>query len=355
MSKLDVGIIFGGKSSEHEISLSSVKSIINNISKEKYELHLIGITKEGHWKLFEGNVENISSEEWEKNKNLKDIIFANSENLKGLFFLDNGNLEKVKIDVILPVLHGKNGEDGTIQGMMEILQIPYVGCKVFASAACMDKIATNTMLEYYGINKPKFYWFNKYDFEQDSEECLNNIERKIKNYPMFVKPSNAGSSVGISKVHDRNELAEGIKKAIKEDNRILVEEYIKGKEVECAVLGNNSPVASIVGQIVPSNDFYDYDAKYIDDNSKLFIPAKIDDAISDEVRKTAKKAFKVMDCKGLSRIDFFVEDNTNKVYLNEINTFPGFTSISMYPKLMEKMGIDMENLIDKLISLAIEK
>lgn len=354
MDKINVGIIFGGKSSEYEVSLVSATAIIENISREKYNVYLIGITKEGKWQLFSGDVSEIPNGKWKDNSKNKDILIAPDPKVHGIIVCDNGKLDTLKLDVVIPVLHGKNGEDGVIQGLFETAGIPYVGCKVLSSAVCMDKICTNTMLTHFGIDKAKFYWFNKYDFETNPERCISDTEKNVGGYPMFIKPANAGSSVGISKAKNREELIEGVKEAIKEDSRVLIEQAIVGKEIECAVLGNDEPIASVVGEIVPCNEFYDYDAKYIDD-SKLYIPGRIPDEIADKVREIAKKAYKILDCKGLARVDFFVENGTNKIYLNEPNTFPGFTSISMYPKLMEATGIKFTDLIDKLIELAIEK
>lgn len=355
MDKINVGIVFGGKSSEHEVSLQSATSIIENISKEKYNVYLIGITKEGKWQLFSGDVSEIPNGKWRDNAENKDILIVPNPEVHGIIIDEGGKLQTLRLDVVVPVLHGKNGEDGVIQGVFETAGIPYVGCKVLSSAICMDKICTNTMLAHFGINKAKFHWFNKHDFEINAEKCIDDTEKAIGGYPMFIKPANAGSSVGITKAKNREELTLGIKKAIKEDNRILIEEGISGKEIECAVLGNNELTASVVGEIVPCNEFYDYDAKYLDGDSKLYIPARISDDIADKVREIAKGAYKILDCKGLARVDFFVENGTNKIYLNEPNTFPGFTSISMYPKLMEATGISFTDLIDKLIGLALEE
>ncbi len=354
MDKINVGIVFGGKSSEYEVSLVSAEAIIKNISKEKYNVYLIGITKDGKWQLFSGDVSEIPNGKWKYNSKNKDILIAPDPEIHGIIVKDGHELQTLRLDVAVPVLHGKNGEDGVIQGLFETAGIPYVGCKVLSSAICMDKICTNTMLAYFGIDKAKFHWFNKYDFETNPEKCIDDTESVIGGYPMFIKPANAGSSVGITKAKNREELIEGIKKAVKEDSRILIEEGISGKEIECAVLGNDELTASVVGEIVPYNEFYDYDAKYVDD-SKLYIPGRIPDEIADRIREIAKKAYKILDCKGLARVDFFVENGTNKIYLNEPNTFPGFTSISMYPKLMEATGIKFADLIDKLIKLAIEK
>ncbi len=354
MDKINVGIVFGGKSSEYEVSLVSATAIIKNISKERYNVYLIGITKEGKWQLFSGDVSEIPNGNWKDNAENKDILIAPNPEVHGIMINEGGKLRTLRLDVVVPVLHGKNGEDGVIQGVFETAGIPYVGCKVLSSAICMDKICTNTMLTHFGIDKAKFHWFNKHDFEINAEKCVDDTERVVGRYPMFIKPANAGSSVGITKAKNREELIEGIKKALKEDSRVLIEQGISGKEIECAVLGNNELVASVLGEIVPYNEFYDYDAKYVDD-SKLYIPARIPDEIADKVREIAKKAYKILDCKGLARVDFLVENGTNKIYLNEPNTFPGFTSISMYPKLMEATGIKFADLIDRLIGLAMEE
>lgn len=356
MQKIRVGIIFGGKSSEHEVSRASASSIIKNICKDKYEIYQIGITKEGEWFLFSGDVSEIQSGKWEENKLNKKAFISPDVSARGLTILqEGGKTSFVNLDVVIPVLHGKNGEDGSVPALLQLAGIPFVGCDMGAASACMDKVVTNTMLAYHGINKPKFNWFYSYDFEIDSQKYIEETEKIIKKYPMFVKPANAGSSVGISKANNREELIESIYIAAEEDTKILVEEGIDGQEIECAVLGNTELVASVPGEIAPSNDFYDYDAKYLSGSSELYIPAHISDEISEQIREIAKKAYKVMGCTGLSRVDFFVEHGTNKIILNEINTFPGFTNISMYPKLMEKTGINFPELINKLIALAISR
>lgn len=356
MRKINVGIIFGGKSSEHEVSRVSAQAIINNISKEKYNLYLIGITKCGEWFLFTGSSDEVGSGEWENSDSKKRAFISPDSSVKGLVVdKGDGSFETIQMDVVIPVLHGKNGEDGTMQGLLELSEIPFVGCDTTSSSACMDKVITNCVLLYCGVNKPTFNWFYACDFEKDSERYIEETEKIIKKYPMFIKPANAGSSVGVSKANNREELIEGIKKASKEDGKILIEEGIVGKEVECAVLGNENPISSVVGEIAPSSNFYDYEAKYISNSSELFIPARISDSTSEEIRKTAILAYKTMGCTGLSRVDFFVEEGTGKVLLNEINTFPGFTSISMYPKLMKEVGIDFSDLIDKLIDFALQR
>ncbi len=355
MGKINVGIIFGGRSSEHEVSLRSATSIIENISKEKYNVYLIGITKEGKWLLFSGDISEIATGKWEKNNKNKNILISLNPEIRGIMIDDGGRFTNLRLDVVIPAMHGKNAEDGVIQGFFETIGIPYVGCRVLSSAVCMDKVCTNIIMDYFGIDKAKFHWFDRRDFEANAEKCINDTEKAVGRYPMFVKPANAGSSVGITKAKNREELILGIEKAIKEDSKILIEEGISGKEIECAVLGNYELTASVVGEIVPCSEFYDYDAKYLSSDSRLYIPARIPDDISKKVREIAKKAYKILDCRGLARIDFFVEDGTDKIYLNECNTFPGFTSISMYPKLMEETGIKFTDLIDKLITLAKEK
>lgn len=355
MNKKNIVVLFGGVSTEHEVSRRSATSVIKNLNKEKYNIFVIGITKSGEWFLYTGDINKIPSGEWESDSaNKKRAIISPDAKNRGLLVFGENSFETIAIDVIVPILHGRNGEDGTVQGLFELAKIPYVGCGVLASAACMDKITTNVILSETGIEEAKFAFVYRYDFERNPEEALNHIESAIDSYPMFVKPSNAGSSVGISKASNRTELAESIKKALEHDHRILIEESIVGQEVECAVLGNNEPIASTIGEIDAANDFYDYDAKYVSD-SGLFIPARITEETAEKVKELAKKAYLAMGCRGLSRVDFFVEKGTNRILLNEINTLPGFTSISMYPKLFEDAGIATPELLDKLIELAEER
>lgn len=356
MKKKIIAVLFGGASSEHEVSRRSATSIIENIDKEKYEIVSIGITKSGEWFQYTGDISKIFDGEWENDaKNKKKAFFSPDTSIGGLVVTENDAFSIIKIDAVIPVLHGKNGEDGTIQGLLQLAKIPFVGCNLLSSATCMDKIDTNIILTYAGIKKAKFAFITENDFKIDEKKCINHIEKTLPNYPLFVKPSNAGSSVGISKVTSRDGLIKAINTALCEDSRVLIEENILGQEVECAVLGNENPIASIVGEIAPANEFYDYEAKYINDNSKLYIPAHISDKTSDKIREIAIKAYKTMGCSGLCRVDFFVEKNNNEIYLNELNTFPGFTSISMYPKLFENTGIPYPKLIDSLINLAFER
>ncbi len=355
MNKKTVGIIFGGASSEHEVSRRSATAIIENISKAKYEVVLIGITKAGEWFYYTGDVAKISNGDWEKDtQNKKKAFISPDTSINGLIVIEDEKCSIIHLDVVIPVLHGKNGEDGTIQGLFQLAKIPFVGCDLLSSATCMDKIDTNIILSHAGIKKAKFAFVTASDFKANKDRCLEYIENTLPNYPLFVKPSNAGSSVGVSKANNRAELAKAIEVAMREDSRILVEETIVGQEVECAILGNDDPIASICGEIAPANEFYDYEAKYVSD-SNLYIPAHISDDIAEKIQKTAIEAYKIMGCSGLARIDFFVQNDTNEIYLNEPNTFPGFTSISMYSKLFEKTGIPFAELIDRLINLAFER
>ena len=355
MQKKRIAVIFGGKSSEHEVSRVSASYVISQIPTEKYEIVTIGITKEGRWFLYEGDTASIADGSWENNANNRTAFIAPAPSVGGIIIINkDGSTEKVKLDVVFPVLHGKNGEDGTLQGLLEMSEIPYVGCGVLASAECMDKVSTNIMLEHSGIDQAAFTWFYSSDFRADPDKCIARVEKDLGAYPLFVKPANAGSSVGITKAHSREELVPAIEKALKEDSRILIEENIIGKEVECAVLGNENPFVSTPGQIVPAAEFYDYDAKYNNAASLLYIPAKISPELTEKVKQIAAKAYTSLGCEGLSRVDFFVTDE-GRILLNEINTLPGFTAISMYPKLMASSGIEGSELIEQLIDLAFER
>lgn len=352
MAKIRVAVIFGGVSSEHEVSLVSATNVIQNLSRDKYEITCIGITKKGRWLYFPGDVAQIASGEWERNPDCAPAILSPDPIHKGFVKLDPDGTSFQKIDVLFPVLHGKNGEDGTIQGLFDLSGIPYVGCGVLASAACMDKDVTHTILDSNGIRTARHRAILTYELDRLDEKCREFAAEL--GFPLFVKPANAGSSVGINKVSDEKSLADAIKFAFAHDKKVVVEEFIRGKELECAVFGNDAPIASIVGEIVPANEFYDYEAKYILGSTALYIPARIDDKASAKIRETAVKAFKAMGCSGLSRVDFFLEEDGG-VVLNEINTLPGFTSISMYPKLMEATGVPYGSLLDKLISFAYER
>ncbi len=354
MQKKSIAVIFGGKSSEHEVSRVSASYVINTIPRDRYEVYTVGITKEGRWLLYSGEVSAIADGSWEKDENNRTAFIAPAPSVGGMVVIYPDKTEIVKLDVIFPVLHGKNGEDGTIQGLFEMSGIPYVGCGVLASAACMDKAVTNILLEKFGIEQADFTWFYSHEYAKSPEKIIEKVESELGSYPVFVKPANAGSSVGVSKAHDRNELIKAIETAAAEDSKIVVEESITGYEVECAVLGNEEPTASVPGQIAPASEFYDYDAKYNNAASKLYIPARISDELKEKVKQTAVKAYTLIGCSGLSRVDFFVTDD-GRVLLNEINTLPGFTSISMYPKLMAESGYNGEALTEALIKSAFER
>ena len=349
MEKKKLGVIFGGMSTENEVSVMSANSILDKLDKERYEICPIYIDKEGKWwKYLEIGQKREFGEEIKNKEKIENIV----EYLKNL-------------DVIFPVLHGLYGEDGTIQGLFELLKIPYVGCKVLASSVGMDKVYAKVVFAKAGLNQATYEYVRKYkdkyiyvdkNFDEEVVSLEDAADKIVKNiqFPMFVKPSNSGSSVGVRKASNKKELMENIEYAASFDRKVLIEEGIVGKEVECAVLGNEEVIASCVGEIKSADEFYSYDAKYKNEESKTEIPADLPKEISDEIRRNALKAFKAIDGKGLSRVDFFVEDKTNRVIINEINTLPGFTNISMYPKMFEASGISYKELLNKLIDLALE-
>lgn len=351
MSKIKVAVLFGGVSNEHEISLISATNIINAIPADKYEVIPIGITKKGRWLYYPGDINAITSGSWESNPDCVPAVILPDPIYKGIVKITDGTYSITKIDVVFPALHGQHGEDGSIQGLLELSGIPYVGCKVCASADCMDKSVTHTILEANGINMARHTVVYSSDLGRLEEVCDEIVDEL--DFPLFVKPCNSGSSVGVNKASSFDELREAIKLAFSHDKKVIVEEFIEGKELECAVFGTDNPFSSGVGEIISCNDFYDYDAKYILGTSGINIPADISSEAESEIRETALKAYKTLGCSGLSRVDFFLKSD-GTVILNEINTLPGFTPISMYPKLMEKMGISQSELCDRLISSAIE-
>lgn len=353
--KKKICVLFGGESTEYEISLRSAYSVIKNLDKEKFDIITVGITKDGKWFLYDGEYDKIPTDNWYSD-DLKAVSLLHG--LKGArlgVILSDNTYEEINFDVAFPVLHGKNGEDGTIQGLFELAGIKYVGVGVIASSVAMDKTFTKIIFKDAGI--PQADWITLAKHE------LLNLDAKITDaeqrfgYPMFVKPANAGSSIGIGKATNRNELIECIDEAFKFDRKILIEEFLTGHEVECAVLGNRGNVkASCVGEIVASQEFYTYDAKYSSNStSELYIPAQLSGKYSEMVRNYAIKAFEALDGKGLSRVDFFVDEEKDKVCINEINTMPGFTSISMYPKLFESSSVPYDELLNELIEIACEE
>lgn len=353
MAKLKIAVLFGGVSSEHDISLLSAYSVLKNIPREKYDVMCIGITKKGHWLYFPGELEDIKTGKWEENPDCCTAVISPDAIHKGIIlFGADDKCYLRKIDAVFPVLHGMNGEDGTVQGLCALAGLPCVGCDMTSSADCMDKAITHTILDNAGIRTAEYCYITR-EALADPDAACERIERKL-GYPMFVKPACAGSSVGVSRAADREGLKNGIKIAFAHNNKVVIEREIVGKEVECAVLGNGTElIASIPGQITPAEEFYDFDAKYTLGTSVLDIPAKISVEMMDELRETAKKAYAALGCSGFSRVDFFVTEDG--LVLNEINTIPGFTDISMYPKLMANMGIEYSELLDRLIELAIER
>ena len=347
MGKKRLGVIFGGTSTEHEVSIVSGTSVIKNLNKEKYEIYPIYIDKAGEWFEFEPD-----------NKTYKV-----GEEIVGTKKIENIWNYLKTMDMLFPVLHGLQGEDGTIQGMFELLKIPYVGTRVLGSSICMDKVYSKIIFEKAKLNQAKYVYIRKFedkyiyvneDFSEEIlniQETVNKIMEKI-DFPMFIKPSNSGSSVGIRKAKNKDELINAITEASKFDKKILIEENINGREIECAVLGNEEVKASVLGEILPAEAFYSFSAKYQNSDSKTVEAPDLPEELTKKVRELAVKAYKAADCQGLSRVDFFVDDKENKIYINEINTLPGFTEISMYPKLWEKSGLTYTELLDKLIELA---
>jgi D-alanine-D-alanine ligase len=384
MKKLRVGILFGGRSGEHEVSLLSAASVFKAIDQEKYEVVPIGITKEGRWvtssdaeRLLHGKPlehESRHLRAGDPEVTTAAAVLASGEAVvvppqpkqSGMapFQSDSALMRRaadraINVDIIFPVLHGTFGEDGTIQGLLELADLPYVGAGVLGSAAGMDKDIMKSLFRAAGLPIIRHVTVLRGEWETEPKKVQKLVESKLR-YPVFVKPANLGSSVGISKAHDRKELGPAIEEAAKYDRKIVIEEGVGGKkqkarEIECAVLGNDKPEASVLGEIVPCKEFYDYDAKYLDEGSELIIPAKLTKAETKKAQDIAVRAFKAVDCSGLSRVDFLMDPKTRKIYLNEINTMPGFTSISMYPKLWSATGLPYPELIERLIRLGLER
>ena len=353
MKSLSVCILFGGVSPEHEVSLRSAESVLNNIDESKYNVFPVGITKEGKWILYGGkDYSDLPSGRWLTHPDNRQAAISPIRG-QGLLTFEGDCVVRQQIDVVFPVLHGENGEDGTIQGLLQLAGIPYVGPHVAASAVAMDKTLTKLVVDQAGITQAAWHLVRRSDIGSRMEGTLDALEAKFA-YPMFVKPAGTGSSVGVSKATEREDLKKALLEAGKYDDKVLVEEFIRGREIEVAVMGNESPVASVCGEIDSGADFYDYDAKYITDTSVSYIPARIPEDVAETVRDTAVKVYKAIGCQGLSRVDFFVTWQENRVVFNEINTIPGFTSISMYPKLFGASGVPYSQLIDKLLELALE-
>lgn len=349
--KLTLAIMFGGVSSEHDISCISAKGIISNIDFNKYYVILLGITKDGRWYIFNDDINLLPNDEWTKSRSLVSAYISPDASIHGIV---TSKGETIRLDCVFPVLHGKNGEDGTVQGLLQLAQIPYVGCDATSSGVCMDKAVANAVADAFGIAQAKWCAFTQYEFNKNRQQCLDEAVGKL-GFPIFVKPANAGSSVGISKVNSVEELIDGMNKAFAEDKKVVLEEFIDGHEVECAVLGNEEPIPAEVGEIKAAAEFYDFDAKYNNPASELHIPADLSEEKRNEVRVQAVKAYKALGCEGMSRVDFFVRNDNGEVLLNEINTIPGQTPISMYPKLFEAAGVPYKELIDRLIECALSR
>lgn len=357
--KLKILVLFGGQSSEHEVSCVSAYHVINNLNKDLFEVAVMGITRDGKWLPYLGNSECLLDGSWEA-KALEHCIQYNFTD-KLMCFQSKMFINIVKevtgfkqIDIVFPVLHGLNCEDGTIQGAFELAGVPYVGCGVLASAIGMDKEYSKRIFKGAGIPTGDYLVYSRSAIDKDILKIMDEVEANY-GYPCFVKPVNTGSSVGVSKAHDRAELEQSIFEAYRYDSRVIIEQYINCREIECAVMGNENPSASALGEVIPCNEFYDYNAKYIDNRSELIIPAHLSSEITEKIREYANCAFKALNCEGLARIDFFVEKNTGEIFINEVNTMPGFTNISMYPKMWEACGINYSELLSKLINLAVEK
>jgi len=355
--KIRVAIIFGGRSAEHEVSLLSAQSIIDAIDKIKYQVLPVGITKKGQWIASGDPMRALRSGMTEKKS--KPAALLGDPSQRGLIRLEEKDqglqaTRMAEMDVVFPVLHGPYGEDGTTQGLLELANLPYVGAGVLGSAVGMDKVVQKTLLRAHGLPVADFIPFLRKEWEQNPKAVKERILETL-GCPCFVKPANLGSSVGITKVNDADKLAAGLDKAARYDRKLLVEKAIDARDIEVSVLGNDDPIASIPGEVTPSKEFYSYEAKYISDDSELHIPALISDELVRRIQEMAIQAYKIIDCAGMARADFLLERGTDKIYFNELNTIPGFTSISMYPKLWEASGISYTELIDRLIQLALER
>lgn len=348
--KKTVAVLFGGQSSEHEVSCNSAITIANNIDKDLYHVVLIGITKDGKW-IHVNSIDEIQSGEWREGKE-KAILSPDAVD-KGIYFINGDKIHTKTVDVVFPALHGLYGEDGTVQGILELAKIPYVGCGLLASSLAMDKLFTKIIVNQLGIKQAKYVSILKSELK-NMDVCVNKVEETL-DYPVFIKPANAGSSRGVSKANNVDELIKGLNEALKHDRKILVEETIVGRELECAVLGGEDCRASGVGEIIAASEFYDYEAKYNNAESKTVVSPELPEGVESEIRKASVEIFKALDCYGLSRVDFFLTKETNQLVFNEINTLPGFTEISMYPMLWEAKGIGKPQLIEKLIQSAIAR
>jgi len=345
LNRLTLLCLFGGVSEEHEVSIVSAASVLSHIDREKYEVITVGITKEGKWLLYEGELSMLTKDTWQDFAEKEVFLMPHA-----LAVVTSGGLEKKHIDAVFPIMHGKNSEDGTIQGLFQVYGLKFVGCNCLSSAACMDKATAKMILKNHNIPQAAAIAVEKREILRAPERIA--MASEALGYPVFVKPSASGSSCGISRVTSPEYLMPALEKALLSDDRVLIEEYIRGKEVEVAVLGNGELLVATPGEIAPNSEFYDYDTKYNSDVATYHIPARISESAISRVKTYAAKIYRALGCRGLARVDFFVDGE--RVVFNEINTMPGFTAISMYPKMMENEGISFSELIDRLITLAME-
>ncbi|MBN1494835.1 D-alanine--D-alanine ligase [Candidatus Peregrinibacteria bacterium] len=350
-NKIRVAVIFGGRSGEHEVSVVSGTNIIESLDRNKYDVIPIGITKLGKWLAGEKAPEAFKKGDY---SDLTQVTLNSESGKNELLHFKNGHVERMKVDIFFPALHGPFGEDGTIQGLFEIANVPYTGCGVLASSVGMDKLVTKALWDQAGLPIVPYIGINKSSWKKSPKKIIKKILDEL-GMPVFIKPANMGSSVGISKVKKESELKRAIDLACEFDTRILIEKGLNVRELECAVLGNDSPKAARVGEVLVGGEFYDYNDKYVNGVSKTRVPAEITPTLEKEVQKMALKAYKLLDASGLARVDMFLEKNTGKIYINEINTLPGFTSISMYPKMWNASGVTYKKLIDKIIELGFER
>ncbi len=360
--KIRVGLIFGGESGEHEVSLASAQSVARAINREKYDVALIGITKEGRWLAGENALKQLAASSpspllaSDLNGVMRGIPEASTKDLVPHASGESNTTSPLSsIDVAFPLLHGPRGEDGTVQGLLELVDLPYVGAGVAASAVGMDKELMKAIFRANALPITDYMVILRRAWESKPEETINRIENAF-GYPCFIKPANLGSSVGVTKAHNWDELAQGLATAAQFDRKMLAERVLDAREVECSVLGNDEPIASLPGEVIPKREFYDYTAKYDDTaGTEFIIPADLSPEMTGSIQELAVRAFRAIDCSGMARVDFFVERATNKIFLNELNTIPGFTAVSMYPKMWEKSGLAYSDLIDRLIQLALQR
>lgn len=358
MKKLRVAVLFGGRSGEHDVSLMSARSVLSVLDAERYEVTQVGITLDGNW-LTGPNA--LDTFEKGNSQDLERVVPPTEPAHQSLYVTRSTKIgEKLEtltgVDVFFPVLHGPFGEDGTLQGLFELADVAYVGAGVVGSSVGMDKGVFKDVMRAHGIPIVESMLVLRAELEKDINAVIEKAERELGGYPLFAKPANLGSSVGISKCNSRSDLSEGLMEAARYDRRLVIEGGVtNGREIEVSVLGNEDPQTSVCGEVLPSREFYSYESKYVDGTSGLVIPAQLPAGVSDQIRDYAVRAYKAVDCAGMARADFFVEKDTNKIFLNELNTIPGFTSISMYPKLWQASGLSHAQLVDRLIELALER